>query len=177
MFLFEVVVDRLEPARSWPITRWFRWHSAWQNFSTDAPSEAALGEQVTPLSVETQVARMDLTFSLAERWNEIGEPARIGGTVEFRTDVFDAGSIEVLVGRLQRVLDSVVADPGRLLSSVDVLDVADRVRLDEIGNRGVLTTPAVASVGSGGVHRAGGVDAGCGGVGLWGSVVDVSGVG
>ena len=44
---------------------------------------------------------MDLTFSLAERWSEAGEPAGIGGAVEFRTDVFDAASIEALIERLR----------------------------------------------------------------------------
>ena len=57
--------------------------------------------QVTPLPVDTHTARMDLTFSLAERWSEAGEPAGIGGAVEFRTDVFDAASIEALIERLR----------------------------------------------------------------------------
>ena len=57
--------------------------------------------QVTPLPVDTHTARMDLTFSLAERWTEAGEPAGIGGAVEFRTDVFDAASIEALIERLR----------------------------------------------------------------------------
>jgi non-ribosomal peptide synthetase component F len=68
--------------------------------------------QVTPLPVETHVARMDLVFSLAERWTEAGEPAGIGGTVEFRTDVFDAESIEKLIERFERVLMAMTADPG-----------------------------------------------------------------
>ena len=42
------------------------------------------------------------------RWpnslTEAGEPAGIGGTVEFRTDVFDAASIEALIERFERVL-------------------------------------------------------------------------
>ncbi len=64
-----------------------------------------MGElQVIPLPVDTRTARMDLTFSLAERWTQAGEPAGIGGEVEFRTDVFDAASIEALIERLQRVL-------------------------------------------------------------------------
>ena len=54
---------------------------------------------------DTRTARMDLTFSLAERWTDAGEPAGIGGAVEFRTDVFDAASIEALIERLRRVLD------------------------------------------------------------------------
>ena len=74
------------------------------------------------MPVDTQTARMDLTFSLAERWTEAGEPAGIGGAVEFRTDVFDAASIEALIERLQRVLAAMTADPTRRLSSIDVLE-------------------------------------------------------
>ena len=38
------------------------------------------------------------------------------------------------------------ADPTRSLSSVDVLDAGEHARLDEIGNRAVLTQPATAPV-------------------------------
>ena len=102
--------------------------------------------QVTPLPVDTHTARMDLTFSLAERWTEAGEPAGIGGAVEFRTDVFDAASIEALIERLQRVLVAMTADPTRRLSSMDLLDAGEHARLDEVGNRAVLTQPATAPV-------------------------------
>ena len=89
--------------------------------------------QVTPLPVDTHTARMDLTFSLAERCTEAGEPAGIGGAVEFRTDVFDAASIEALIERLQRVLVAMTADPTRRLSSIDLLDAGEHARLDEVG--------------------------------------------
>ena len=102
--------------------------------------------QVTPLPADTHTARMDLVFFLAERWTEAGEPAGIGGTVEFRTDVFDAASIEALIERLERVLVAMTADPTRRLSSMDVLDEGEHARLDEIGNRAVLTQPATAPV-------------------------------
>ena len=85
---------------------------------------------------------MDLTFSLAERWTEAGEPTGIGGAVEFRTDVFDAASIETLIERLERVVVAMTADPTRRLSSVDLLDEPEHARLDEVGNRAVLTQPA-----------------------------------
>ena len=49
-------------------------------------------------------------------------PPGSAGTVEFRTDVFDAASIEALIERLQRVLVAMTADPTRRLSSVDLLD-------------------------------------------------------
>jgi amino acid adenylation domain-containing protein len=71
------------------------------------------------------------------------QPGReLGLRVEFDTDVFDAAGIEALVGRLQRVLVAMTADPTRRLSSVDVLDEAEHARLDDIGNRAVLTRPA-----------------------------------
>ena len=139
---------------------------AWQNWQdNDSAAELSLGDvQVTPLPVDTHTARTDLTFSLAERWSEAGEPAGIGGGVEFRTDVFDAATIEVLVERLERVLESMVADPGRRLSSVDVLDEAEYARLDGWGNRAVLTESAIAGgVDSGVVRRAGGARSGGGG--------------
>ena len=84
---------------------------------------------------------MDLVFSLAEQWTEAGEPAGIGGTVEFRTDVFDAASIEALIERFERVLVAMTADPGRRLSSVDLLDAGERAGLDDWGNRAVLSEP------------------------------------
>ena len=54
--------------------------------------------------LNTDTARMDLTFSLAERWSAAGRARRHRRVVEFRTDVFDAASIEALVERLRRVL-------------------------------------------------------------------------
>src|SRR6476659_8206642 len=84
---------------------------------------------------------MDLTFSLAEQWSEVGEPAGISGEVEFRTDVFDAASIEALIERLERVVVAMTADPTRQLSSMDVLDAGEHARLDGWGNRAVLTRP------------------------------------
>ena len=122
--------------------------------------------QVTPLPVDTHTARMDLVFFLGERWTEAGEPAGIGGTVEFRTDVFDAASIEALIERFERVLVAMTADPTRRLSSVDLLDDGEHARLDEWGNRAVLTEPASAGVDSGVVRRAGGPHPGGGGADL-----------
>ena len=123
---------------------------AWQNLpgqASDSAAGLALGDvEVTPVSADTHTARMDLVFSLAERWSETGEPAGIGGVVEFRTDVFDAASIEALIERWRRVVEAVTADPTRRLSSLDLLDAGEHERLDEIGNRAVLTAPASTPV-------------------------------
>ncbi|MGV0607816.1 condensation domain-containing protein, partial [Mycolicibacterium sp. XJ1904] len=108
---FEVLVERLNPARSLAHHPLVQVLLAWQNFAGDTGQGAerglVLGDvQVESLPVDTRTARMDLTFTLAERWGAGGEPAGIGGSVEFRTDVFDAVSIETLIERLQRVLEA-----------------------------------------------------------------------
>src|SRR5581483_10492923 len=62
----------------------------------------------------------------------------LGLRVEFDTHVFDAIRIASLIERLQKVLGAMTTDPGRPLSSIDVLDTDERARLDEWGNRPVL---------------------------------------
>ena len=147
---FEVLVERLNPTRSLAHHPLVQVLLAWQNLpgqNNDLAAGVALGDlQVTPLPADTHTARMDLTFSLAERWTEAGEPAGIGGSVEFRTDVFDAASIHTLIERLARVLVALTADPARRVASIDVLDEAEHAQLDGWGNRVVLTQPAPAAV-------------------------------
>ncbi len=142
---FEVLVDRLNPTRSLTHHPLIQVMLAWQNFAGPDDAVAALGLgdlEVTPLPIETQTARMDLVLSLAERFTATGQPAGIGGTVEFRTDVYDAASIHTLIERLERVLAGMTSDPAARLSSLDVLNGAEYARLDEWGNRAVLTRRA-----------------------------------
>ncbi|WP_139806108.1 non-ribosomal peptide synthetase, partial [Mycobacterium avium] len=146
---FEVLVERLNPTRSLTHHPLVQVMLAWQNFAGhDDPAAAlALGDlDVTSVPVHDQSARMDLVFSLAERWNPDGEFAGIGGRVEFRTDVFDAATIETLIERLRRVLEAMTGDPGRPLSAVDLLDDAERAYLEEVGNTAILTRPASGRV-------------------------------
>ena len=142
---FEVIVERLNPTRSLTHHPLVQVMLAWQNLpgdTSDPTGGLALGDlQVTPLPVDARVARVDLSFSLAERWSDTGEPAGIGGAVEFRTDVFDAASIQTLIERLRRVLVAMTADPARRLSSVDVLDDVEHAWLEKWGNRAELTAP------------------------------------
>ena len=135
---FEVLVERLNPTRSLdpsPAGAGDVGLAELPGHTTSDPAAGlGLGDlQVTPVPVDTHTARMDLVVSLAERWTEAGEPAGIGGVVEFRTDVFDAASIETLIERLGRVVEAITADPARRLSSVDVLDAGEHARLDGVG--------------------------------------------
>ncbi|MDT5069440.1 MAG: hypothetical protein QOK02_5595, partial [Mycobacterium sp.] len=141
---FEVLVERLNPTRSLAHHPLVQVMVSWQNFaglSDPAAGSGLKGVDVTSVPLGTHTARMDLTFSLAERWTPAGAPAGIGGEVEFRTDVFDAETVDTLVDRLERVLAAMTADPTRELSSLSLLDDPERARLDEFGNMGALTGP------------------------------------
>ncbi|EUA76195.1 hxxPF-repeated domain protein [Mycobacterium xenopi 4042] len=99
---FEVLVERLNPARSLAHHPLVQVMLAWQNLPGqlgDGLAGLALGDlQVAQMPIDTHTARVDLSFSLAECFTEAGEPAGISGMVEFRSDVFDAASVEALVG-------------------------------------------------------------------------------
>uniref|UniRef100_UPI0035CB0C63 non-ribosomal peptide synthetase n=1 Tax=uncultured Mycobacterium sp. TaxID=171292 RepID=UPI0035CB0C63 len=54
---------------------------------------------------------------------------------------FSNFDVSDLARRLQRVLAAMTADAGRRLSSMDLLDMAERARLDEWGNRALFSQP------------------------------------
>ena len=146
---FEVLVERLNPVRSRSHHPLVQVMLAWQNGfgQDDDVSGLMLGDvQATRRPIDTRTARMDLTFSIAERYTGRGEPAGIAGDVEFRTDVFDAASVETLIDRLERVLSAMTADPLARVSAIDLLDAVERERLDAFGRRAVLAVPSGAGV-------------------------------
>src|SRR6201996_8245834 len=93
--------------------------------------------------------------------------------------LFSNLDVSDLAGRLQRVLAAMTIDPARSLSSIDVLDEAERARLDVIGNRAVLAAAvgaraSIPAVFAGQVARApGAVALTCGGVSLTYAQLDV----
>ena len=62
---------------------------------------------------------------------------------------FSNFEVAELASRLQRMLEAMTVDPGRSLSSLDVLGEGERARLDDLGNRAVLTASACGGVDSG----------------------------
>ncbi|EUA33536.1 putative PEPTIDE SYNTHETASE NRP domain protein [Mycobacterium xenopi 4042] len=56
--------------------------------------------------------------------------------------MFGADHIETLLERFARLLTAMTAEPTRPLASIDVLDATEHARLDEVGNRMVLTGSA-----------------------------------
>ncbi len=111
----------------------------YENYPIDAATVS--GDQ--ELSISEVTGRENNHYPLTVQAQPGSE---LGLRVEYDTDVFDKDTITALIGRLQRVLVAMSTDPARPLSLVDLLDAGERARLDELGNRAVLTRPATAPV-------------------------------
>src|SRR5262249_34703986 len=71
--------------------------------------------------VGTGTAKYDLFLSLWERHDALGEPAGLDGFLEYSTDVFDRGTVEMLAARFVHLLETLTAHPDRPLAQIDIL--------------------------------------------------------
>ena len=108
----------------------------YENYPIDAAASVELGELAITEFTSHESTHYPLTLQATPG-------AELSLRLEYDSDLFDARSVGVLVSRLERVLVAMVADVGRRLSSIDVLDEREHVRLGEFGNRAVLAEPAV----------------------------------
>jgi nonribosomal peptide synthetase DhbF len=72
------------------------------------------------------VAKFDLSFTLWEHTAADGTPQGLTGTLEYATELFDAGTAATLAERFTRFLAALVADPDRDLADVDILTPQER---------------------------------------------------
>ncbi|MEE1805185.1 condensation domain-containing protein, partial [Streptomyces sp. BE133] len=121
---FERLVEELNPVRSMARHPLFQVMLTFQN--TPGGDFGLPGLRVTSKSGSLDVSRFDLSFTLAEEQDPDGAPAGIDGHLEYSVDLFDRETVEVLAGRLERLLAAVVADPDRTVGSVEILDEAER---------------------------------------------------
>ncbi|MEV4233262.1 amino acid adenylation domain-containing protein, partial [Streptomyces bobili] len=124
---FEHVVEALNPSRSLARQPLFQVLLALQNVPRTDFTLSGLDAEI--LLVRTPTAMFDLGFHLLERGGTGGQAEGIIGRVEYSTDLFDPATVEALVARWLRLLASVVAEPGRPLSRIDVLTAEERHEL------------------------------------------------
>ncbi|MFV8165504.1 amino acid adenylation domain-containing protein [Mycobacterium sp. 134] len=65
----------------------------------------------------------------------------LGIRVEFDTAVFDVASIDLLIERFRRLLAAMIAEPGRPLCAISVLDAVEREQLDQWAHQEALSGP------------------------------------
>ncbi|MDN0196790.1 non-ribosomal peptide synthetase, partial [Streptomyces sp. S.PNR 29] len=116
---FEQLVEALNPTRTAARQPLFQVVAALQN----APESDfdRLGVRSRSELVGTATAKYDLFLSLWERHDAQGEPGGLDGFIEYSTDVFDRGTIEMLSARFIHLLETLTANPDQPLAHTDIL--------------------------------------------------------
>ncbi|MGW2052268.1 condensation domain-containing protein, partial [Streptomyces sp. NPDC001858] len=91
----------------------------------DVPELALPGLTVRPESMDGTVAKFDLSVSLGETHTGT-TPAGLEGRLDYRSDLFDSATVELLAQRLVQLLDTVTAAPDAPVRQIDVLSTDER---------------------------------------------------
>ena len=153
---FEKLVEELKPVRDLSRSPLFQvmmiQQNASQRFQTLGPlSVAAFG-------TVADTAKVDLLLNVSE----VGD--RLRCALEYNTDLYDAGTIGRMLRHFRYVLESVIRDPSRRVSEIELQSEAERESCWSAGTRPRRSIPARRPGGAG--RRAGGSDSAPGGGGL-----------
>ncbi|MEV5593674.1 non-ribosomal peptide synthase/polyketide synthase [Streptomyces sp. NPDC052496] len=124
---FEHLVEVLNPARSAARHPLFQTMLTLHNNAR--PRLDLPGLRVSPDMAEVGTAKFDLSFGLVEERGPAGEPAGLGGILEYSTDLFDHATAEELVARFVRLLGAAADGPGRTVGELDILSPPERERI------------------------------------------------
>ncbi|MER5466957.1 amino acid adenylation domain-containing protein, partial [Streptomyces sp. NPDC002668] len=81
--------------------------------------------EFTPL----EIAKFDLTFTFQEHRTPTGEAAGVDVSVEYATDLYDAGTVQAAAARLVRLLSAAADAPDLPAGEFDILGDEERQRL------------------------------------------------
>ncbi|NOK14931.1 non-ribosomal peptide synthetase, partial [Corallococcus exercitus] len=118
---FEKLVEVLQPSRDLSRSPLFQVMLVLQN----APAEALRvpGMAFQPIPLEGNSSRFDLALTLFE------VPQGLTGFLEYSTDLFDASSVQRLMGHFAVLLSSLVARPDTRISALPLMTAAERQQL------------------------------------------------
>ncbi|MET7714557.1 non-ribosomal peptide synthase/polyketide synthase [Streptomyces sp. NPDC005407] len=128
---FERLVEELAPERSLGRYPLFQVALTLQNVER-AGLEMPGARAGSGAGVEAAAAasvKCDVDVMVGEVYDQDGSPAGLRGSVTGAVDLFDAGSVEALAERWNRVLELVTMAPETRLGAVDVLDAGERDRV------------------------------------------------
>ncbi|HST60880.1 MAG TPA: amino acid adenylation domain-containing protein, partial [Longimicrobium sp.] len=136
---FERLVEALDPERNGGSTPLFQAMLVFQNAP---PREALRMGDVLIENGETgsESAKFDLLLALGER------DGTLDGFVEFRTELFDASTIERMLGHFRTLLDGIVRDPDARLARLPMLGAEERARVVDGWNATAAAYPADACI-------------------------------
>ncbi|MEV6584099.1 amino acid adenylation domain-containing protein [Streptomyces sp. NPDC051582] len=124
---FERLVEILNPTRSMARHPLFQVMLAFHNNAQPDLDLPGIKTQDEPVHIPA--ARFDLSLNLAETHGPGGAPTGLLGELDYRTDLFERGTVEQLAERLSRLLETVTGAPDRPIRSVSVLGADERRRM------------------------------------------------
>ncbi len=116
---FEKLVEELQPERSLSHQPLFQVLFALGNWEDLELS----GLELSWIQTDSHYVKFDMTLTMAV------EEDRIGGAVIYNVDLFDAATIEHMVGQFELVLESIAANPDQPLSELPLLTTAEQQML------------------------------------------------
>jgi amino acid adenylation domain-containing protein len=118
---FERIVEELQPERNLSHNPLFQVMFVLQNAPMGNLELPNLS--LTPLELEQVTAKFDLTLLMSET------KEGLQGTWEYRTDLFDVATINRMVGHLQTLLESIVANPKQRIAELPLLTATEQHQL------------------------------------------------
>ncbi len=115
---FERLVSELAPERDMSRSPLFQVTFTLQNAPVE--SNRLSGVRTGAVNVETTTAKFDLSLGMASG------PAGMGGSIEYATDLFEAATIERMIGHLLVLLEAVVAAPDQPIATLPWFSDAER---------------------------------------------------
>ena len=124
---FEKLVEELQPERSMSHSPVFQTLFIWQESGRTAPGFSGLNAGI-PEMLGADTAKFDLTLSTADTGNglEIG--------FEYNTDLFEAATIERMLGHFETLLESIVASPDTPVDELPLIADAERSQVIDAFN-------------------------------------------
>ena len=118
---FEMLVDIVQPKRNMSHSALFQVVFTLQNMPLGSQELSDL--TMSSVEAETNIAKFDLTVSMMEQGDGLA------GSFEYNTDLFDAETIEAMIEHFQILLQGIVADPERPISTLPFLAEDERQQL------------------------------------------------
>jgi amino acid adenylation domain-containing protein len=128
---FDLVVEHVNPERSPARNPLFQVMLNVQSGSVAADLFPGLCAETE--AVRTSTAKLDLAFTVTERFGPDGRPAGLDGDVAYALDLFDRETAEALAAGLVRVLEGMTAAPDVPVSQVEVVAPQESRALLELG--------------------------------------------
>ncbi|HEU4556634.1 MAG TPA: condensation domain-containing protein, partial [Longimicrobium sp.] len=131
---FEKLVAELQPERSLSHSPLFQVLFTLQN--AESWGDALAGLKVGGVGAAMEIAQFDLSLTL------FTTAQGLLGALNYSTDLFERGTIDRMLGHLERVLEQVAADADVRLSQVELLAPAERALVLEEWNDTAAEYPA-----------------------------------